>query len=355
MSWLIGLLALLALIIGQRCWAPWALKKLRFAGDCDRICAEPGERVVWSGSVTNTGRLPIPFVRLWESFPADARVVAEPEWIRSHCRESLRSWHVEEKMSLMPGQRITRQVTMRFAKRGVYTLGASRVSAGDLLGFSEETVDFPAETIVIIPERSRNRVSTQAVGGFLGDVSVRRFILPDPILTVGFRDYTGREPMKDISWTRTAVTGTMQVKQFDHTAEQTVQVLLNVQNGMPEELEEAFRLTRSVCEALERKKISWGLRTNGNLPGPVGKVFHLAEGLGSSHLNTILYALGRADYTCYRSFHYLTRQTLRHRKDNEAYIVITPPLADGDQRDLQALRQAVGNGLCVLTAREVQE
>lgn len=349
-----ALLAGLLLAFLEKNWAGWALKKLRFTGSCDRVFAEPGEAVTWKATVENTWRLPVPFVRVWESFPTAAKVKAEPGWVRSHCREAMRQWHVEERLSLLPRQRITRSVAMTFEKRGVYTLGGTRLSAGDLFGFNEETLDIPGQSIVVIPERSKKRISTQAVGGFLGDISVRRFILEDPILTIGFRDYTGREPMKAVSWTRTAVTGTMQVKQYDHTAEQTVQVLLNVENGTPGALEEAFRLTRSVCEELEKKKIPFGLRTNGNLPGPVGKLFHLSDGLGQSHLSTILYALGRADYTCYQSFRYLTTQTLRHRKSNEAYIVITPALREDGKACIRSLEQAVGSALCVLTAEEVE-
>lgn len=87
----------------------------------------------------------------------------------------------------------------------------------------------------------------------------------------------------------------------------------------------------------------------------MGKLFHLADGLGQSHLNSILYALGRADYTCYQSFRYLTKQTLRHRRSNEAYIVITPKLSDDGRACIRSLEQAVGNALCVLTAEEVGE
>lgn len=183
-------------------------------------------------------------------------------------------------MSLMPRQRCRRQVRFAIGKRGAYQVGSYRLSAGDLLGVSEVSVHGGGQELVVMPERSDDLGMLQALGGFLGDISVRRFILEDPILTVGFRDYTGREPMKAISWTRTAMTGALQVKQYDHTAEQNVVVLLNVEGGSGKDLEECFRMTRSVCEELERKKIPYAFRTNGNLPGPVGKVFSLASGLG---------------------------------------------------------------------------
>lgn len=349
MIWVIvGLVAAL-LVWLDRHWGPWALRNLRLRSSCDKQMAEPGETVTWSATVENAGRLSVPFVRLVQHFPEGAEVLGDPRWIRHHCKKGIHKWYVEEKMSVRGRRSATRGLPLRFDRRGEYALGDWQLSAGDLLGFAEEQKTGEGSNLVIIPQRAKGRKNLDALGGFLGDVSVRRFILEDPILTVGFRDYTGREPMKSISWTRTASAGTLQVKQFDHTAEQTVMILLDVEGGSPEQLEGCFRLMRTACEELEKQKIPFGLRTNGDLPGPVGKIFHLADGLGSRHKNTLLYALGRAEYTCYHSLRYLVRQTLTHRKNNESYIVITPALNENVHSLLKMLEAAVGNGVCVLT------
>jgi len=351
MSWFILAIAAILLAVLEYYWAPYVLKALRFHGSCSKTLAEPDEIVTWSGTVENTRKLPVPFVRLMEKFPKDAHVKESDDWVKYHCHNSMLQWYVEEKMSLLPLQSRTRSVRISFPARGVYSIGSYQMAAGDLLGFREVSTVGDWQEIVIMPERSHNKVSLDALGGFLGDISVHRFILEDPILTVGFRDYTGREPMKSISWTRTATAGSLQVRQYDHTAERHVMILLNVDGASGDELEEAFRLMRSVCEALEQKKIPYGFRTNGNLTGPVGKLFWIPEGLGSRHMNTILYGLGRADDTCYYSFRYLTDRTLRNRKSNESYIVITPPLTDRSRSCLKKLESVVGNGVCLLIAK----
>lgn len=357
MSIAIVMLAVVLLAVLNHFWAPESLKKLKLHGCSDKRLVEPGEIVTWTAVVENHSSLPVLFARLWQHFPADAQITGDPKWIESHRTVSFQQWHTEERMSLMPHRQCARSVSFSFEKRGAYSVGNYRLSAGDLLGVSEIGRNGTGHEIVVMPHRSDNAGAIQALGGFLGDISVRRFILEDPILTVGFRDYTGREPMKAISWTRTAMTGSLQVKQYDHTAEQIVVVLLNVEGGTGEILEECFRLTRTVCETLERKKISYAFRTNGNLPGPVGKVFSLAEGLGSTHLSTVLYGLGKADDTCFQSFRYLVRQTLNQRKNHEAYIVITPPLNEEGRSAVRQLEGAIGSGVCMLTAeaREVRE
>ena len=56
---------------------------------------------------------------------------------------------------------------------------------------------------------------------------MNRFIMEDPVLRLGYRDYTGREPIKQISWTQTARMGRMMVSCQDYTVERTVTVMLN--------------------------------------------------------------------------------------------------------------------------------
>jgi uncharacterized protein (DUF58 family) len=355
MSFSIIIAVVIALAIAEYFWAPYALRALRLRSSTDKIMAEPGETITLIATVENHARLPIPFVRVHERLPFEAQIQGDPQWIKTHCQQGIRKWYVEEKLSLKSRQRSQCHIQFSLPARGVYSVGDYVIGAGDLLGFREAVKNGTGKPMVIIPARSGNHKSLQALGGFLGDVSVRRFILEDPILTVGFRDYTGHEPMKSISWTRTAAAGTLQVKQFDHTAEQNITVLLNTEGGSGEALEECFRLMRTVSETLEQKKIPYAMRTNGNLPGPVGKIFSLASGLGSRHKNTLLYALGRADHTCYRSFRYLVTQTLRNRKSNESYIVITPKLDAETQALIHQLDQAVGNPVCVLSGEEAMQ
>ena len=336
-------------------WANYGLDAIRFKGEADHTLAEPGEEITWSATVENHSRLPIPFVRLQETFPIEAMHHASDSWVRLHCTHLVTYYVVEHKLSLKRRTSAEHKLRISFPRRGQYFFGGHTLSCGDLLGFRESSKDGEAQSVVIIPKRSKQQVALDALGGFLGDISVRRFILEDPILTMGFRDYTGREPMKSISWTRSATAGSLQVKQFDHTAEQHVMILLNVEDATPEELEECFRLTRTACEKLEQKKIPYGFRTNGCLAGPMGAIAYMAEGLGQRHLHTILYGLGRATDTCFYSFRYLIEHTIRHRSSNESYIIITPPLESGDRANVRKLENVVGNSLCILTAQVENE
>lgn len=352
MIWLLIALIIFVLAVLEKLWADAAIKALRCKNGSTKVLVEPGQPLDWTATIENHSRLPIPFLRLQQTFPEQVEVVADAKWIETHCQAGIHLWHSEDKLALRPRQRKTRLMQLKIDRRGEYPVGAWRLSAGDILGFREAYIEGKCCSVVVMPQRSSQPKAIQAVSGFLGDISVRRFILEDPILTVGFRDYTGREPLKAVSWKRTAMTGSLQVKQYDHTAEQKVMILLNMEEGMPAQCEECFRLMRMVCEQLEQKKIPFGFRTNGNLPGPVGKLHWMADGLGESHLNKILYALGCADYTCYYSFETLIRQALRGRTNKESYILITPKVTQETQNLIRMLEASCGNRICVLSGDE---
>lgn len=305
---------------------PLLLDMLSFHVETDTILAEPGQKITLTSTVENKSKLPVPFIRLQIPFPVDAEFDLSSKWSRRHLRDGFRNRFLEERFTLKKQQKSLRTMTFTMPHRGVYTIGPYRLSAGDLLGITEASKSGDGLEITVMPEYAKNRQLLQAFGGFLGDISVRRFLLEDPILTAGFRDYSGSDPMKSISWTRTAQTSTLQVKQFDHTAEEMATVLLDTEGGTEEELEACFRLTRSVCQQLENRKIPYDLRTNGNLTSPTGKLFHLPEGLGQHHLNTLLYALGRADYMNFFTREQLVRRTMERRKVGGFTVVITPNL-----------------------------
>ena len=251
MTIVIGLLLLVVFGFVEYKWASFALRSLQLHCSCDRVLAEPGQAVTWSARVENHSRLPIPFVRLVQNFPLEAKTQEDSQWQAAFCRRNFLAWYTEYRMTIRGRHSITRNMRLTFDRRGVYQLGSYQLGAGDLLGFQESDRHGGGQKIVIMPHHSAQNTAIDALGGFLGDVSVRRFILEDPILTVGFRDYTGREPLRAISWTRTAQSGSLQVKQYDYTAERHVVVLLNTEGADEPQLEECLRLTRSVCEKLE--------------------------------------------------------------------------------------------------------
>lgn len=231
---------------------------------------------------------------------------------------------------LGPRQRFSRSIYLKAVRRGRFLVGDVTVYGGDFLGISEEGQQFSRFLeVVAIPRQAAGREIEQIAGGFPGDISVNRFLYEDPVLTVGYRDYTGREPMKMLAWTQIARTGRLMVKQYDYTLETSVMVVLNVECRSQEtetkpQIEAAYRLARSVCEQLEEQGIQYSFHTNAVTAGDFASWQSVGEGLGEHHLAHILEGLGRGLGQAAISCDVLLEQAIRSSDSTRGLMFITP-------------------------------
>lgn len=323
-------------------------KYLLYSYSYDQTLVEPDQCVTMTSTVRNASRLPVMYVGLSEYFP-DGVV---PEKTDKNLEKRFGEFRTDYSMALAPHRQFVSRARFSLPKRGVYTMGKYYLENGDYLGLGCQIQSGDLnKRIVVMPKRSENARQVQALGGYIGDISVRRFILEDPVLTVGCREYTGHEPMKSIAWVPTARTGRMLVKQYDHTVEASATLLLNLEGGTEEDREECLRLTRSACEELEKNRISYDFYTNGDLRLPQRTLTWLAQGLGKQHYRTVMYGLGTSRCRNLTSFGELVDRCLRSRRPKNGYILITPPLAQGREAALRKLRSFSDYDVCVLTGK----
>ena len=175
--------------------------------------------------------------------------------------------------------------------------------------------------------------------------------MPDPILTVGAREYTGREPQKDISWAHSLRTKKLMVKQYDHTLALAVTVVLNLETSRKNKesaIEQCLSITRSICEELERRKIKYSFLTNIVAVGAIGRGNDLRDGLGYGHFKAVLECLGRAAYLWQESFNSLLQKSLRRAEQGRHHIIITPE-AINDSTFINRLRTLSGAEAIIIT------
>ena len=318
---------------------------------------EEGEVFSVESTVTNHSPLPMAFLGLEESFPGEASFPNLPaQYTLRLPPDSLKlPKKLFSTVFLMPRQTLTRRVELSLPARGRYFLRGAELTAGDFLGFQSRSRNWYAfQEIVVLPGRSQAKPAITALGGFLGEISVRRFIMEDPVLTLGFREYTGREPQKQIAWTQSLRAGKLLVKEFDHTLDLSVTVLLDValHNDPQGEalIEECFRLARTVCETLEQQRIQYGFLTNAMAAGALGHWKSITEGLGESHLMAILEGLGRATYDHGEDFHETLERAARMAEQGRSHILITPRRDAQTEAGARLLESRTGGRVCILEA-----
>ena len=321
-----------AVLVMEFIVSPRVPDHLHYRYSFDTELAEPGEKIAFTGRLVNDSILPVSYITLAEMMPEGA-VITDRE-----------SGHDAHRLCLLP-RRISRH-TMIFAlpRRGVYRGGRYYLETGDFLGFKSRVRSGSIDgDIIVMPRKCEDEKVVQTLGGYIGDISVRRFIIEDPVLTVGFRDYTGQEPMKKISWTQSARTGQLMVKNSDFTVDVNVAVVLNMVSGTAAEKEKSLEIVRTVCEQLEEQRIPYQFISNGDTGSS-------EEGFGRMHLSALMRALGRSELMGFYSFDWLIDRSIRERKHNRSYIVISPPLTEANRASVARLSRYSDQEPCVLEA-----
>lgn len=337
-----------------------ALEKLLVGKDLDVIeadhrpdvrVAEPGEEFRILVKLQNKSRRFVPFLRYRETFerairPTEGSKIAAED-VRGEQAVQFTTW-------LRPRQTVKYAIPVTVARRGRYILREAKLSCGDFLGLQEWTISCGRfREVVAAPKAVPMEHLAEMFGGFMGEMSVNRFILEDPVLTLGYREYTGREPMKMISWTQSAKGAGLMVKKYDYTLEPTVSVLLNIDMGEAENeelLETCCSLARTVCAMLEQRGVKYEFTSNSVLAGAPTE--STGEGLGERHFSGVLEHLGRATVQHSLSMEQLLNKEAA-RGTAAGRILITPGEGPEPVRALNRLREASGGNLLVIRGTEV--
>ncbi len=332
-----------------------ALRGVEYDVHPDRSLVEIGEKFHVITELRNRSRRFIPFLRMVEDLPRamETGLVTTRGAALKEDRVNVRST-----VFLRPRQQLTRSFEASLPARGRYFLKGATLFGGDFLGLKEISQDvLRLQEIVVMPARWDAPDFADTLGGFLGEVSVNRFILEDPVLTLGFREYTGREPQKMIAWPQSLRAGKMMVKNYDYTMELSVSVVLNVYDpdGLIRNharMERAFSMARGVVEALEERAVSYSFYTNAVAAGATAPFKHIPDGLGSAHRSAILEGLGRATYDASESFSAMADRMMRGVEKGRAHILITTTCPDEYGPILSRLREMTGGEVLVLRADE---
>ena len=317
-----------------------AFKGIGYSCESSKLLVEPDEVFDLITTVTNHSKRFIPFIKLEQPLPKAADIQCPSAKTSEDFDGNLKHIH---STYLRRNSIYEKRLPISLQKRGCHYFKSAQLISGDFLGISPKMRHvYTVSSVVVCPKPARTKNFDSVMGGFLGDISVRRFIMEDPILTIGARQYTGKEPLKQISWKHTARQNRLMVKQFDYTVEPNVSVMLDVNTqcvggDRRELLENCYCLTRSVCELLEQKGIRYDFITNATTGNAISSWAYIAEGLGKAHLFTILEGLGRASYLVREPFVETIGKLQQKRYISRGVVIITPERGDEKQQHAEKL------------------
>ncbi len=188
-----------------------------------------GDELELIEEIDNAKLLPLPWVRT---------EISCSRWLTFHgsrntnAKDDTQKGLISGIFTLRSRRKCRRTWRIKCEKRGLFTIDDVSVTVSDLFGLvrSARVIKLNQQLRILpVPaEMERGEMSGDA---FIGDIPVRRFVLPDPFMISGAREYTGREPMNRIHWAQSARCGSLMVYSNEFTTERCVLILLNVQRS----------------------------------------------------------------------------------------------------------------------------
>jgi hypothetical protein len=313
-------------------------------------CTEPGAPFKVQTTITNKSRLPISYLAIRAVYPLLAQL---PEGMNYSTRHD--GLHAKIICRVKGRQRKKLMFDASIEKRGVHLIGGNSIEFGDFLGFRELSKKvYHRQAIVVYPKRLADTGLADTLGSFCGDIAAKRFLIRDPILTVGSREYTGREPMKEIHWPQSAHRGQFMVREFEYNRQLSACVVLSVEGTGyvdNEELDRCCEVTRTICETLVEKGVFVKFFTNSRLWRKEVKGVWKCEVTGGQ-TGGLLEALGRAtNYTCCPLEELL--EFARHDSSHDtAYILILPSNDKNGEEAADRLRKNTGQEVLTIKSEK---
>jgi len=259
-------------------FAAFNLKKVEYERRFSRESAHEGETVELIEIIRNRKILPVPWIRVESRISSNLHFGGG----RSEEREIDADQYHRSMFFLGAFSQVTRRHEVLCEKRGYYHAGSVALTAGDLFSISQRSKEMtlPCDMIVYPRLLSEDELETPSTR-WQGELTVKRWIMPDPFLMAGIRDYRAGDPLRDIHWRATARTGQLQVKVRDHTVDPRVMVVLNVQNSEEqwgelmdyeqEGVEYGIRVAATLCLRALSVGVDAGFASNACMPGGKGE------------------------------------------------------------------------------------
>ncbi len=307
-----------------------------------------GETIPVQVEVHNRGWLPVLWLRLHDTVPADLM----PGTV------------FRQVLSLLPRERVRLSYGVVGRRRGFYPLGPLVTMGGDLIGsVSYENRYADDDFLIVYPKIvALTDLGLPSQSPF-GTLASRERLFEDPTRIRGVRDYQAGDSLRRMDWKTSARVGSLQVRRYEPAIALETAVFLNLcgadytQTHRRQATELGIVIAASVAVHLVEKRQAVGLFTNGR--DPLAKSAKPSPSLplrkGREHLMNLLDLLAcielAAEDEAVPFLDLLNRKSLG-LPWGSTVVIITAQEAEGLMSTLLALRRRGLAIVLVLTCPE---
>lgn len=323
--WLIIIVGALA-ILQSRYFMKIAFKHLKYERKLSKNAVFEGENIDLMEIIANNKLTPLPWLRVESKLSP---------WLRFRSQENLEVLDDRFHRSvfyLRPYSRITRRYNVLCVRRGYYDLSITSLTVGDLFGLNcvSQEAHSDAKLFVYPSILGEDELPEEALR-WQGDISVKRWIFPDPILINGIRGYQQGDSRKDIHWKASAKSGTLQVKTHDYTVFPRILVVLNVDpednfwgvlsEKQQDQMEYGIRCVGTICNWAINNNMEVGVYSNAALSFAPNVPISIDPACNASQIHRIFETLAGIQLREYESI-YRTLERLVENDTTETDILI---------------------------------
>ncbi|TXK78394.1 DUF58 domain-containing protein [Paenibacillus sp. N3.4] len=305
-SWILIIAAVLY-VLQHQVFTRLGFRGLRMERTFNKTHCHAGENIEMIETIVNNKLLPIPWLRLESTFHAGLHFAKQTNLEVS---SGAISQNHRSLFSLMPYTRIVRRHHIQCAKRGWYKLETAAAAIGDIVGIPavSATHRFQSELLVYPPLVNYEDIPLPS-SRWQGDIVVKRWIMPDPFMTSGVREYRYGDTMSSIHWKATARSQRLQVFSREFTADPRLLIVVNTQItetmwdavSDPELVEKGLSYAATLADYAISQGVPVGFGFNGWRQDQPGIPVYLAPEGGWPHLDRLFETMAKLAVSCCRS------------------------------------------------------
>jgi uncharacterized protein (DUF58 family) len=263
-------IVLMAIILIAWLWQRYALNDVVYKRKITYPNGFPGDKTDITISVKNNKWLPLSWLRMIDYWPNEIKPENKSEITGYRYSEENRLTNI---FTLRWFEKVNRNFTINFTKRGVYQIGPVEMESGDFLGlFSKTTKINIKDAITVYPSLLPMEQIQWDTDDPFGEKSTQHNLFTDPNLISGIRSYQPGDQFRNIHWPASAKKGGLQVKTFQPVTAKSIMIVLNTSTAehvwlgySSDMLEYAIQVAASLAYYAINAGYSVGLCSNGYL------------------------------------------------------------------------------------------
>lgn len=320
----------------------WGLSNVEYSRYFNKKEVFEGEFVEMVEKIYNKKILPLPWLRI------ESKIDANLEFQKQTNLDIKHEQFHKSMFSLMPYTGIIRRHKIKCKKRGLYTLNSAAITCGDLFGVQDisKTYQIDAKLIVYPEILSLDEIPLPA-HSLQGDVVVRRWIVDDPFIISGVREYTYGDPLNRVNWKATAKVGRLQVHNNDFSAQPRILIYLNVDISEDmwdavtdkERIEKGISYAASIANYAISKGIDVGFGSNAHMKGAEAQPIRIEPAGGKQQLLYLLEAMAKLEIERDLTFHTFLEQDIQRGLTGHDILILSCFMSDRLEDQINILRK----------------